>query len=309
MSVATILCIKDEAINMNDSFSFEKTILVTGSGGQLGMELRNLLDHYPNYKFLFTSKEDLPIDDFKLVKKYFEKQQINHCINCAGYTAVDKAESEKDKAFDTNANAVGNLSAMCKAHQSQLIHISSDYVFDGTSPIPYKEDDRVSPVNVYGSSKLKGEELVLNNNSSAIIIRTSWVYSSFGNNFVKTMLRLLNEKETINVVSDQYGCPTYAADLATAIMTIISKEDEGSPATGIFNFCNEGITTWYDFAKAIKKFIKSNCPINPIPSSEYPMPAKRPQYSVLDTTKIKDTFDITIPKWKESLHKCLEILN
>ncbi|MBA3674855.1 MAG: dTDP-4-dehydrorhamnose reductase [Chitinophagaceae bacterium] len=294
---------------MNDSFSFEKIILVTGSAGQLGMELRNLSGHYPNYKFLFTSKEDLPIDDFKLIKKYFEKQQIDYCINCAGYTAVDKAESEKEKAFDINADAVGNLSAMCKAHQAQLIHISSDYVFDGTSAIPYKEDDRVSPINVYGSSKLKGEELVLNNNSSAIIIRTSWVYSSFGNNFVKTMLRLLKEKETINVVSDQYGCPTYGADLAAAIMTIINKEDEGSPATGIFNFCNEGIITWYDFAKAIKKFIKSNCTISPIPSSEYPMPAKRPQYSVLDTTKIKNTFDITIPKWKESLHKCLEILN
>ncbi|HEV8079082.1 MAG TPA: dTDP-4-dehydrorhamnose reductase [Chitinophagaceae bacterium] len=296
-------------INMNDSFSFEKTILVTGSGGQLGMELSNLSKQYPNYKFLFTSKEDLPIDDFKLIKKYFEQQQIDYCINCAGYTAVDKAESEKEKAFDINADAVGNLSAMCKAHQAQLIHISSDYVFDGTSAIPYKEDDRVSPINVYGSSKLKGEELVLNNNSSAIIIRTSWVYSSFGNNFVKTMLRLLKEKETINVVSDQYGCPTYAADLAAAIMTIVDKEEGGNPTTGIFNFCNEGTTTWYDFAKAIKKFAKSSCTINPIPSSEYPMPAKRPQYSVLDTTKIKDTFDITIPKWKESLHKCLEILN
>ncbi len=170
MNVTAILCMKDKAVNMKDSFSFEKTILITGSGGQLGMELRNLSGHYPNYKFLFTSKEDLPIDDFKLIKKYFEKQQIDYCINCAGYTAVDKAESEKEKTFDINAAAVGNLSAMCKAHQAQLIHISSDYVFDGTSAIPYKEDDRVSPINIYGSSKLKGEELVLNNNSSAIII-------------------------------------------------------------------------------------------------------------------------------------------
>lgn len=294
---------------MNDSFSFKKTILVTGSGGQLGMELRNLSAQYPNYKFLFTSKEDLPIDDFKLVKKYFEKQQIDHCINCAGYTAVDKAESEKDKAFNINADAAGNLSSICKAHQAQLIHISTDYVFDGSAAIPYKEVDRVNPINIYGASKLRGEELILNNNSSAVIIRTSWVYSSYANNFVNTMLRLLKEKETINVVSDQYGCPTYAADLAVAIMTIVDKEDGVNSAKGIFNFCNEGIITWYDFAKAIKKFIKSNCTINPIPSSEYPTPAKRPQYSVLDTTKIKDTFDITIPKWEDSLHKCLELNN
>lgn len=294
---------------MNDSFSFKKTILVTGSGGQLGMELRNLSAQYPNYKFLFTSKEDLPIDDFKLVKKYFEKQQIDHCINCAGYTAVDKAESEKDKAFNINADAAGNLSSICKAHQAQLIHISTDYVFDGSAAIPYKEVDRVNPINIYGASKLRGEELILNNNSSAVIIRTSWVYSSYANNFVNTMLRLLKEKETINVVSDQYGCPTYAADLAVAIMTIVDKEDGVNSAKGIFNFCNEGIITWYDFAKAIKKFIKSSCIINPIPSSEYPTPAKRPQYSVLDTTKIKDTFDITIPKWEDSLHKCLELNN
>src|ERR1035437_633726 len=296
-------------VKMNDSFSFEKTILVTGSGGQLGMELWKLCDEYPSYKFLFTTREDLPIDNFKLVKFFFEQQQIHHCINCAAYTAVDKAESEKEKAFLINADAAGNLSAICKAHQAQLIHISTDYVFDGTSSTPYKEEDRISPINVYGASKLRGEEFVLNNNSSAVIIRTSWVYSSFGNNFVKTMLRLLKEKESINVVSDQYGCPTYAADLAATIMTIVEKENGEHSQTGIFNYCNAGIVTWHEFAKAIKKFIKSKCSINPIPTSAYPLPAKRPQYSVLDTTKIKKTFGITIPNWKDSLHKCLSLLN
>ncbi|MDQ6757415.1 MAG: dTDP-4-dehydrorhamnose reductase [Bacteroidota bacterium] len=290
---------------MND-LSFEKTILVTGAGGQLGMELWKISDEFPSYKFLFATRENLPIDNFKLVKNYFEQQQIDHCINCAAYTAVDKAESEKEKAFLINADAAGNLATVCKAHQTQLLHISTDYVFDGTALTPYKEEDKISPINVYGASKLKGEELVLNNNSSAIIIRTSWVYSFFGNNFVKTMLRLLKEKENIKVVSDQHGSPTYAADLAAVIMQIIKKEENQS---GIFNYCNEGVINWYDFAKAIKKFIKSKCSIHPITTSEYPTAAKRPQYSVLDTTKIKETFGINIPIWKDSLHKCLEILH
>ena len=292
---------------MND-FSFEKTILVTGSGGQLGMEIWKLSDLYPSYKFLFTTKEDLPIDDFKLVKNFFEKQQIDHCINCAAYTAVDKAESDKERAFLINADAAGNLASICKAHQAQFIHISTDYVFDGTSSLPYKEEDRICPVNVYGASKLRGEELVLNNNAAAIIIRTSWVYSSFGNNFVKTMLRLLSEKESINVVNDQYGCPTYAADLAEAIMTIVEEENNEHSPSGIFNYCNEGIITWYEFANEIKKISKSKCAINPIPSSAYPVPAKRPQYSVLDTTKIKETFNVAIPNWKDSLYTCLSFL-
>ena len=293
---------------MTDSFSFEKTILVTGSGGQLGMEIWKLSDQYPSYKFLFTTKDDLPIDNFDLVKNFFEQQQIDHCINCAAYTAVDKAESEKEKAFLINADAAGNLATICKAHQAQFIHISTDYVFDGTSSIPYKEDDKISPINVYGASKLRGEELVLNHNPSAVIIRTSWVYSSFGNNFVKTMLRLMKEKESINVVSDQFGSPTYAADIAGVIMTIVNNEEDDHSHQGIFNYCNEGITTWYEFAKAIKKYSKTKCTINPLASSQYPTPAKRPHYSVLDTAKIKETFGIVIPKWKESLEKCLSFL-
>ena len=291
---------------MNDFFSFEKTILVTGAGGQLGMELWKLSHEFPSYKFLFATKENLPVDNFKVVKNYFNQQQIDVCINCAAYTAVDKAENEKEKAFLINADATGNLASVCNDHKTRFIHISTDYVFDGRSKIPYKEEDKISPINVYGASKLRGEELVLNNNSSAIIIRTAWVYSFFGNNFVKTMLRLLKEKESINVVSDQYGSPTYAEDIARVIMQIIGKEDT---APGIFNYCNSGVINWYDFATAIKKYIKSKCSINPIPTSEYPTAAKRPQYSVLDTSKIKQTFGIEIPKWKDSLHKCLSLLN
>lgn len=305
MQVKIILYILEKLLRMDD-LSFKRTVLVTGSGGQLGMELWKLSDQYPSYNFLFTTKENLSIENFESVKKFFEQQQIHHCINCAAYTAVDKAESEKEMAFLINADAAGNLAAVCKAHQAQFIHISTDYVFDGTSSTPYKEEDRVSPISIYGQSKLRGEELVLNNDPTAVIIRTSWVYSIFGNNFVKTMLRLLKEKESINVVNDQYGCPTYAADLASTIMTIVEKENEDH--TGIFNYCNEGVITWYKFAKAIKKDIESKCTINPIPTSAYPTAAKRPQYSVLDTTKIKDTFIISIPDWKDSLHQCLSLI-
>lgn len=280
------------------------TILVTGANGQLGNELQVLSKQFSSYRFLFVTRNELPIDNFKAVKNYFENEQIDFCINCAAYTAVDKAESEIEQAFSINADAVGNLAHICKEHHARLIHISSDYVFDGNATSPYKEDEGVGPVSVYGKSKLKGEALAFNNNASSIIIRTSWVYSSFGSNFVKTMKRLMKEKESINVVSDQYGCPTYAADLASVIMKIV--ESESAPA-GIYNYSNEGVITWYLFACAIKKIIKSKCAVNPIPTEQYPTPAKRPYYSVLDTSKIKNTFRISIPKWKDSLEKCMEL--
>jgi dTDP-4-dehydrorhamnose reductase len=289
---------------MENSFSSPLTILVTGSNGQLGKELQQVSTQYPTYKFLFTSKEDLPIDDFEKVRNFFEAQQVDYCINCAAYTAVDKAESESEEAYLINAGAVANLAKMCRDNQTQLIHISTDYVFNGTSSRPYKEDDPIDPINTYGASKLKGEELAFNNDPSTLIIRTSWVYSSFGNNFVKTMVRLLREKENINVVDDQFGCPTYAADIAEAIMKIIDRsETDWKP--GIVNYCNDGVTNWYQFAVAIKELIKSNCTINPITSGEYKATAKRPQYSVLDTTKIKEQYGIVILHWKESLQKCL----
>jgi dTDP-4-dehydrorhamnose reductase len=292
------------------------TILVTGANGQVGKEFRALVVAYPQYNFLFAGREDLAIENFTAVKKYFADNKINFCVNCAAYTAVDKAETEKESAFLINAAAAGNLAAVCAANNTQFIHISTDYVFDGTGTQPYKESDTTNPLGVYGQSKLKGEELVVQNNAAAIIIRTSWVYSSFGNNFVKTMLRLMKERESINVVNDQLGCPTYAADLADAIMAIIEKKDTVdflySPLPAgkqVFNYCNEGIISWYYFAVAIKELSDSNCVINPISASQYQTAAKRPYYSVLDTAKIKDTFDIVIPKWKDSLIGCLTLLN
>lgn len=261
--------------------------------------------NYPAYNFLFVTKEELPIDDTAALIKYFETHRIDACVNCAAYTAVDKAESEKEKAFAINGEAVGTLAAICKKANALFIHISTDYVFDGTGSAPYKEDHPVHPMSVYGASKLKGEELAMQNNPAAVIIRTSWVYSSFGNNFVKTMLRLMKERESINVVNDQQGCPTYAADLASAIMDIVSGINA---APGIYNFSNHGILTWYQFAVAIKELTGSRCTINPIPTAQYPTPAKRPAYSVLDTTKIRETFNVVIPEWKDSLVKCLGLL-
>lgn len=285
-------------------------ILVTGAGGQLGSELTQIAADHLHYHFLFTTKDELAITDAAAVKLFFEKHAINFCINCAAYTAVDKAESEQEKAFAVNATAVGNLAAICREYGTQLIHISTDYVFDGSSAKPYKETDKTNPISVYGASKLKGEELALQNDPSAIIIRSSWVYSSYGHNFVKTMLRLMKKRESINVVNDQFGCPTYAVDLAQAIMVIVDKSLMSNEQSAIgnkqlFNYCNSGTTSWFEFATAIKEITGSKCIVNPIPTSEYPTAAKRPAYAVLDTTAIRETFHIRIPDWRESLEKCL----
>lgn len=282
-------------------------ILVTGSNGQLGNELQQLAPDFAEYAFLFATKEELNIADASATEKYFSEHSINYCVNCAAYTAVDKAESEPEQAFLMNTTAVGTLARICERNKAQLIHISTDYVFDGTADKPYKETDPTNPVSVYGKSKLQGEELAIQNAPSTIIIRTAWLYSSFKNNFVKTMLRLMKEKERINVVSDQFGCPTYAADLAAAIMQIItSNQSKASP--GIYHYCNAGITNWYEFAVVIQELINSSCIVNPIPTSQYPTAAKRPGYSVLDTAKIKETFSVTVPEWKESLRKGLDKL-
>ena len=283
------------------------TILVTGSNGQLGSELQVIAPLYVGFKFLFVAREELPIDNEDAVKKYFATHAIDYCINCAAYTAVDKAESEEENAFLINASAVENLAKTCEENKIQLIHVSTDYVFDGTANKPYKETDKTKPESVYGQSKMQGEELAEKNDPSTIIIRTSWLYSSFKNNFVKTMLRLMKEKESINVVNDQFGCPTYAADLAAAIMQIIvSGKSLENP--GIYHYTNAGITNWYEFALAIKKLTGSNCNVNPITTAEYPTQAKRPAYSVLDTTKITSTFGLAIPEWEESLKRCLLLI-
>jgi len=286
-----------------------KTILVTGANGQLGRELRDLSASFAGYHFLFTSKEELPIEDKAATELFFDRQPIDYCINCAAYTAVDKAEAEEAKAFLINRDGPGFLADACARHHTRLIHISTDYVYDESIRRPLKEDDAVSPLSVYGLSKLKGEQVVLQKNPSALVIRTSWVYGAYGNNFVKTMLRLFNEKESLNVINDQVGCPTYAADLAAIILKFIDGMEKGKQYEGIVNYCNQGITTWYDFAVAIKEFVSSPCIVRPIPTSQYPTPAKRPKYSVLDTSKIKEWLEPTIPFWKDSLHTCLTILS
>ncbi|MES1198328.1 MAG: dTDP-4-dehydrorhamnose reductase [Chitinophagaceae bacterium] len=278
-------------------------ILVTGANGQLGKELKVLAASFPHFQFYFLSKEDLPITNFELLRNFFKGIHPAVCINCAAYTAVDRAEEERDLAFQVNGEAVGVLAAVCKEYNTQFIHISTDYVFDGTGTEPYKENDTTDPQNVYGASKLEGERQALLMNPDSIIIRTSWVYSEFGKNFVKTMLRLLDEKEEINVVNDQVGSPTYAFDLAEIILKIItSHPDHG----GIYHYSNNGVITWYDFAIAIKELSGKSCKINPVSTDHFPTIAKRPAYSVLDKTKIQQTFGVKLKDWKESLAVCLQ---
>lgn len=282
-----------------------KKIIVTGANGQLGKELQSLAPALSSFDFIFLSKEDLPIQDREQTLLFFEKAQPAYCINCAAYTAVDKAETEKDLAFAVNGEAVGLLAFACKTVGARLIHISTDYVFDGDSAIPLKEKDPTGPINIYGASKLKGEQLAFRYNDDTVVIRTSWVYSEFGNNFVKTMIRLMREKESIRVINDQIGSPTYAADLADAILRIVSG---AKFVPGIFHYSNEGQISWYDFALAIKELIHSPCSVDPIPTSQYPTPARRPHYSLLDKSLIKATYGITIPEWKKRLTVCIDRL-
>jgi dTDP-4-dehydrorhamnose reductase len=283
-----------------------KKILVTGANGQLGKEFRDLNTLFPDYEFLFLSREDLPIHHFELVRNVFDSFKPDYCINCAAYTAVDKAEQEKDLAYLVNAEAVGVLAAVCKLHNTKFIHVSTDYVFDGNATIPYTEDDVTSPTSVYGASKKLGEDEAFKFCEDPIIIRTAWVYSVHGKNFVKTMMKLMNDKYEISVVADQKGTPTWAADIASAIMKIIESEKWIS---GIYNFSNEGEITWHDFAIEIKRLIGSHCKVNPIPSSAYLTPAKRPQYSVLNKAKIEKTFGVQLIDWKTSLEQCISLMD
>ena len=283
-------------------------ILVTGGNGQLGKELREFSSLHNGLDFVFLSREDLPIEQFELVRNYFNTLKPGYCINCAAYTAVDKAESEEDLAFLINGEAVGVLAAVCKEHNTKFVHISTDYVFNGEATYPYTENFPTDPINVYGASKLEGEKQAMELNPDSIIIRTSWVYSSFGKNFVKTMMKLMNEKDEIKVIKDQLGSPTNAEDLAETIFNVIANchLQIYNWEPGIYNFSNKGIITWYDFAKAIKEIINSPCSIKPISTAEYPTPAKRPAYSVLDKTKIQKTFGIQLKDWKKSLAICIE---
>lgn len=280
-------------------------VLVTGANGQLGKELQQLEGKWPDFRFLFLSREDLPIHHFELVRNFFKASKPSVLINCAAYTAVDKAEQEPILARQVNAEAVGVLAAVCAANQCRFIHISTDYVFDGKAINPYKEEDLTAPQSVYGQTKLEGERQAFLANPAAIVIRTSWVYSSFGKNFVKTIIRLLKDKPEISVVQDQFGSPTFAADLANVILQIASSSKWIS---GVYNYSNSGIISWFEFAKEIGKLVGASTPIKGISTAEYPTPAKRPAWSVLDTSKIVSTYGVTIKDWKDSLRQCLHEL-
>ena len=266
-----------------------KKILVTGANGQLGSEIKELADHYPTFEFVFTDIVDFPLDNELEIVSNFRAIMPDIVINCAAYTAVDKAENDQVVANAINHLAIATLANLCHNSGAKLLHISTDYVFDGTSPIAYKEDSKPNPKSVYGVTKLAGEMACLKNCPQSIIIRTAWVYSQFGNNFVKTMLRLMDERDSLNVVNDQIGSPTYAADLAQVILTIL---DSNKWEQGIYNYSNAGEISWFDFAVAIKEIANKSCLVNGIPASSYPTPAERPAYSLLDKSKIEAVYGI-----------------
>lgn len=284
-------------------------ILVTGASGQLGSEIKELSLNYTSFKFFFEDSKSLDITNATLVDDYVEKKNIKGVINCAAYTAVDKAEEAPEEAENVNVFGVENLVNSIKSKGGKLIHISTDYVFNGESFLPYKEKDSIAPLGVYGITKRRGEEVVEFSPIEAIVIRTSWVYSAYGNNFVKTMMRLGNERESLGVIYDQIGTPTYARDLAKVCLHIISLNRKIDRDSKIYHFSNEGVASWYDFAKAIIEFGNISCVINPIESKDYKTLAKRPHYSVLNKQKIKSDFTINIPYWRDSLKECVLNIN
>lgn len=279
-------------------------VLVTGANGQLGQSIQSIANNYPEIEFVFCDSEKLDITDYDNVNAVFNEFIPNYCINAAAYTAVDKAESEPAKAFSINVLGPQNLAKICKMNNTILVHISTDFVFDGTKKTPYTELDEPNPTGVYGQTKLEGELAIQAIWEKHFIIRTSWVYSQFGNNFMKTMLRLASERDTLSVVDDQIGTPTNAVDLAEVLLKIIDSchaELVSASNYGIYNFSNEGQCSWYDFAKKIFEVNNINIDLQPIPSTSYPTPAQRPAYSVLDKSKIKSIFGIEIYAWEKSL--------
>lgn len=280
-------------------------VLITGANGQLGNEMQIAAKRFPTIETCFTDIKELNLCKAQDVDAFVSNYRPDYIVNCAAYTAVDKAETDIELCRAINCDAVRNLGITAEQYQAKIIHISTDYVFDGTSSIPYTETMPTNPQTIYGKTKLEGEKALLSVCNTSFIIRTSWLYSSFGNNFVKTMLRLGNERDSINVVFDQVGTPTYAADLANAIWEIITSK---STDYGVYHFSNEGVCSWYDFTTVIFRLTNTNCQVFPIESREYPTRTPRPFYSVLNKRKIKNTFAISIPHWEVSLQKCLQIL-
>ena len=279
-----------------------KNILITGANGQLGNEMRVLSAEYPEYSYFFTDVEELNICNEQAVMDYVEDHQIHVIVNCAAYTAVDKAEEDVELCTKLNADAVGYLAKAAEVFGAEFIQISTDYVFDGTAHTPYRETEPTCPNSVYGSTKLAGEQNALTLCTRSMVIRTAWLYSTFGNNFVKTMIRLGRERDSLGVIFDQVGTPTYARDLARAIFAAIRQ----GVTPGIYHFSNEGVCSWYDFTKAIHRLAGiTTCNVKPLHTLEYPTKAKRPHYSVLDKSKIKEVYHVEIPYWEESLKECI----
>lgn len=284
----------------------KQRILVTGANGQVGKELREWAGLHPGISFYFQGREDLPLTNFEMIRTVFHTLQPDVLINCAAYTAVDKAEHEKELAFQVNAEAVGVMAALCKETGCRFIHISTDYVFDGRNTQPYLETDPTGPLSVYGASKLAGEQQALEWDPGAIVVRTSWVFASHGKNFVRTMMKLMAERAEVKVVDDQWGRPTYARDLARVLLSLALMENLPG---GIYHFANAGATNWYQVAASIARYTGTSCKVLPIPSSSYPTDAERPAYGVLDTTKIETLTGLRPRHWEEALRECLALMH
>jgi len=281
------------------------TILITGSHGQLGNEMQQAAARFPAFNFLYTDVEDLDICDKAALTTFVKANKVNMIVNCAAYTAVDKAEDDVALCYKINSDAVRNIGEVASENNLKVVHVSTDYVFDGTNNLPYYEDQPVCPATVYGKSKLAGEQALLETCKQAVILRTAWLYSSFGNNFVKTMMKLGTDRDSLNVIFDQIGTPTYAADLADAILKVLSHE---TFVPGIYHFSDEGVCSWYDFTKTIHRIAGITCNVQPIETKDYPARTPRPHYSVLNKAKIKSNYGIVIPHWEESLVRCIDIL-
>ena len=289
---------------------FVKKILITGANGQLGNEMRLLSDKFPTFSFDFTDIGELDLCNTEAVLDYCIRTKPSYIINCAAYTAVEKAEEDTELCTKVNRDAVANIAKAAKAVNAKVLHVSTDYVFDGTNHTPYVETDPVCPVSVYGRTKLEGEQVLQEICPESVILRTAWLYSPFGNNFVKTMIKLGRERDKLSVIFDQIGTPTYAGDLASALMQIIVSAEKGTFVPGIFHFSNEGACSWYDFAVSIHKIAGiKNCQVLPIETKDFPAKVSRPAYSVLNKSKIKAVYGITIPHWETSLADCIAKLS